>query len=147
MFTGKIEVQRLKGKDVNRQVVDDVNSLLQKQWSGARTITVEMLHKCLGKMAVVVACNDAERVVGLGVLTLSGGLNFDCLEIRHLVVAEGQDILSVGMRIVQALLEVYIHNIVYIDAGSWLQDGEMAEIFKTLGFKQKPNSRWRLRLK
>ena len=98
-------------------------------------------------MGVIVVWNDNARIVGLGVLTLSGGLNFECAEMRHLIIADHLDITSVGMRILEALGKIYIHCVDYIDAGSWVQDECMKNVFIALGFEEKPNSRFRLRIR
>ncbi len=145
MFTEIIRVGRLQNKEVNKKVLEDINRLLKKQRQDAKSITEEHLLECMGKMGVVVAWDDNEHVVGLGVLTQSGGLNFSCAEIRHLIISDGQDILAVGVRIVTALRDIYLHGIEYIDAGVWVQDEEIKNVFTALGFKEKPGSRFRLR--
>lgn len=147
MFTGIIRVERLHEKEVTDRVICDINALLRKQRQDAKLITRESLLECMKKMGVVVAWNDGERVVGLGVLKQSGGLNFTCAEVRHLVIGDGLDNLAVGMRIVTALRGIYLHGIEYIEAGVWVQDEEMKRIFTALGFKEKPASRFRLRIK
>ncbi|MDO8667912.1 MAG: hypothetical protein Q7K35_02310 [bacterium] len=145
MFTGLVRVERLQMSEVNDTMLRDVNQLLITQRHDARPITQEHLLKCMEKMGVVLAWNDNQRVVGLGVLTLSGGLNFSCAEIRHLVVNDGRSNLAIGMRIVRALCDIYLHVVDYTDAGAWVQDEGMKKIFTALGFKEKPGSRFRLR--
>lgn|GEM_PF-3458554 len=146
MFTDIITVELLREEQVTDKAVNDINSLLHKQRAGTEPVTKEHLLKCVGRMAIVVAWNDNERVIGLGVLTQSGGLNFRCAEIRHLIVSSGLDILSIGIRIVETLRETCPYPVAYIDGGAWVQDDEMKNIFIALGFREKPGSRFRYRI-
>lgn len=145
MFTGITKYERLSKKKVSARVLDDINRLLKQQRPNAKPITKERLLECLEKMAVVVAWNDGERVVGLGVLTQAEGLNFTYAEIRHLVISDGGDVLATGIGIVTVLRDLYLNKVDYIDAGVWVQHPEMTGIFTALGFKEKPGSQFRLR--
>jgi len=146
VFTGKFTVDRLQNGQVTDAAVASINALLKHQRTDAKEVTKQSLLDSLSVMVVMVARNDGEQIVGIGVLTFSGGINFKCAEIRHLVVAEGLDVTSLGIRIVSALLEVPLRDIDFVDGGSWMQTGEMKEIFVALQFKEKPDSRFRLRL-
>lgn len=147
MFTGKLTVERLTQSQITDQVAEDLNALLRKQRTDARLVTPESLSESIKKMWVVIVRDDTRHIVGLGVLTLSGGLNFECAEMRHLIIADHLDLISTGMRILEALKEIYVHNVDYIDAGSWVQNARMNDLFIALGFKEKPNGRFRLRIK
>lgn len=148
MFTGMIDVKRLSKGDFAHKAhwIEDINFLLRKQKNDARPVTSESLAKSLGDMVVVIAINDRDRVIGIGVLRPTGGLNFDCAEIRHLVVLDDSNLLTVGTRIVQALREFDLHACEFIDAGGWLQDKGFTDVLVGLGFKPKPDSRFRLYL-
>lgn len=150
MFTGKITVDHLQASDITPRVVQDINTLLRKQRHNARCIDARRLKACLNKrkrMNIVIARNDGDRIIGIGVLARSGGLNFSCAEIRHFIITDGQDVLSLGMRIAQKLINSNRRGLEFIEAGVWVQDEQMKQIFTALGFKEKPASRFRLRLK
>lgn len=145
-MTGEIVVERLRPNKVTHKVVGDLNDLLKKQHSEAMPVSREHLLERMREVVVVVAWNHNERVVGMGVLIIVAGLNFTCGDIRHFVINDGLNILSVGMRIVQELMNFHLHGIAYYEGGVWVQDEEMKRIFTALGFEEKPQSRYRLRV-
>jgi hypothetical protein len=145
MFTGRIEVEHLKENDVTDPVANDISALLKKQRTDVKTITKELLLERMRRMDIVVAWNDNDKVVGIGVLTRSAGLNFEFAKIRHLIVADGLDSLAIGMRIVSLLCELCPKHIEYIENGAWVQNDEIKKIFLALGFKEEMVSRLRRR--
>jgi len=143
MFTERFEVRAIGLADIDYRLVTGVNGLLKKQYSGSKPITEEHLAECIHRMRVVVALNDNSQVVGLGVLTQSGGLNFRCAQVRHLIIANDSVKLALGMRVVQCLLE-HLPAVEYVES-VWVQDEEIGKIFTTLGFHLHKGSQYRYR--
>ncbi len=142
----KITIQRLTREQVTPEIVDEINTLLRKQHSRAMSLDSSLLRAYVQRAKVIVAVQN-EQIIGMGVL-----VSIECLthwygRIHNLVIADGQDVITLGKRLVEALAKKEEPYPEYIESCSWVQDPRMLDIFKELGFTEKPYSRFRLRLK
>ena len=146
MFTGITKVRRLRPREVNLKAVNDINDLLRRQHSEARKIDEDILREQIAKAKVVVAWNDNDRIIGLGVLVKTLTLSHTFATIHNLVVCEGSDRLSVGKQIVDLLVEG-VGDVAFIEASAWPDDGDLINLLTVCRFKPKHKLRYRFKIK
>ena len=144
MFSGKNVLGRLRPREVNTKVVSDINEMLKGQHSKARTVDRKTLLEHLGKSLVIVGRND-ERVIAMGVLVRVHCVSHSFAGIHNLIVRKGYDFLTIATEIIQTLIKD-VYDVEFIEAGAGIQDEALIGILESLRFKEKPKSRYRLRL-
>ena len=136
MFTGRIDVRQLRPREVNARVVNDINDLLKKQHSKARRLNEDSLAAYSKNNKVVVAWNDNEHIIGMGVLIVVDAASHEYGVVHHLTVLRGADSLTLRAKIMESLItrvvevEFFMINILPTDRN--------AVIFLTsMGFTQR----------
>ncbi len=142
MFSGKIEVRRLRSSEVCLKVVNDVNALLRSQHSKAGRVDEETLTTHARKSKVVVAWSDTNHVIGMGVLIVVHAVSHTFGNVHNLVIADGFDSLVLSKRIMDELLQG-VDGLDFIEAGALPDDGDKINVLETLKFKRKQKLRFR----
>ena len=130
-------------QEVSQGVVSDIDALLRQQHSKAKRLNAEKLISQSYKSKVVVAWNDGGRVIGIGVLVIVSALSHTFASIHNLVVLKSSDRLSIGKRIVDALVDG-VTDIEFIEVGVLPEDHGARDILIASNFKTKRKIRYRL---
>ncbi len=143
MFVGSVQVREPQSHEITFQVVSDINELLRQQHRGAG-VSGDVLRRHTQRAKVAVAWLD-DRVVGVGSLVKVHCLTHTFGSMHNLIIQKNLNVLSIGIRIIKTLLDDP-RGMEFFEAGVWFQDEEMLKILDALGFKEKPRSRYRLKL-
>jgi hypothetical protein len=141
----EIQVQILTPEIITLELVRDMNDLLQWQNKDAQRVNIDWLRTYRQKIAVAL---QGERLIGMAVLYHIDLPGHDFVSIHNFIIHERQDIISIGVRLVQAIIDVAakMPNVAYIIGGAWVQSEEMKVIFHTLNFAEIETARFKLEL-
>jgi len=142
-----VKVCVLHKKHITPEVVDDINRLLRRQHSHSLLVDESFLHDYTTRSStVLVTAKRGKKTVGLGTLICVEPLGHWYGTIHNLIIETDEDITAVGKLIVETLISNRIGHLEYIEGGAWVQDTCLLQIFNDLDFKDRPKSRFRLKL-
>jgi|SRR3989338_7197512 len=142
MFTEKVTVRKLRPSEVNVKAVDDINYLLRRQHSKTRKVDKESLLAHMKQSKVVVAWNDDDRIIALGVLVRTYALSHTFAGIHNLIIRNGFNPLSIGKRIVDLLIDE-VDDVEFIETGVWPENNDLINLLTVSGFVPKSKLRYR----
>ena len=135
MFSGTIEIKRLRKEDVNEAVTRQINKLLRHQHSKANQTTTDDVRERLKSMHIVLAWSD-ENVVGMISAPMLPPLSHTVASIHNPIVLEGFDVGTIKQRLFEMVVSLTpgpLYN--YVDHIVDEDDEVTQTIMHNLGFR------------